>query len=418
MAFGKNNSNLQGMNLRQKMKLGSRRAPKSGGGRSAPYFVNRYEPPQTGPADIIRLVPGEYEAPVIDYDNKDFAYDENNQPITATFPFFRYINYFHGGKKVGCIGSEGPLGEFKGKGQPCIAADWFWWEWRERTRNSVGGKPASKPKAMSRGDKWVFTVIVEAPFYQVPQTDKEGGKVKVNPSTKEPYYDWKKGAVRGNDEYAAAGFKRKEGHRQHWSMPYGHFRVLTEYEDSLARHCRSCGGNNTIEELALICQNCGEAIVIFEETALSEDDIQRMRDEAVQCPHCKHNGYLDNMIQCTNCSNPESATLFDFDLEVKKIPSSDDANNKQTTLQILRAIGPRALNPKYGEDLRKPLELAKIFAPTPLAQQEKMFGLPPDDRDEPLQRTPVTRTQEPPEEDELAGDGEEGSVEYDEENAG
>lgn len=396
MAFGKNDANLQGMSLRQKMKLGARRAPKSSGGRSAPYFVNKYEPPTTGPADIIRLIPGEYEKPVIDYESKDYATDEHGKPVVAVFPFFRYINYFHGTKQIGCIGSEGPLGEFKGKGNPCTAADWFWWEWRERQRNSVGGKPALKPKSMSRSDKWAFTVVVQAPFYQVPQIDKQTGSIRVNPNTKEPYCDWRKGAVRGNDEYAAAGHKRKEGHRQHWSLSYGHFRTLTEYEDSLARHCRSCGGNNTIEELALICRNCGEAIVIFEETALAEDDIARMRDEAVQCPHCKYNGYLESMIQCTNCDKPESATLFDFDLEVKRIPNSDDANSKQTNLQILRAIGPRPLNPKYGEDLRKPLELDKIFAPTTVEQQEKMFGVPPDDSQEPLQRTPVTGQQEPP----------------------
>jgi hypothetical protein len=400
MAFGKNNANLQGMSLRQKMKQGARKAPKGGGGRSTPYFVNRYEPPTTGPADIIRLIPGEYEAPVVDYDNKDFAFDENGQPITAVYPFYRYINYFHGGKKQGCIGSEGPLGEFKGKGQPCVAADWFWWEWRERQRHSVNGKPAAKPKAMSRSDKWAFTVVVEAPFYQVPQIDKNSGQIRVNPNTKEPYYDWRKGSVRGNDEYAAAGYKKKDGHRQHWSMPYAHFNVLTEYGDSLAKHCRSCGGNNTIEELALVCRSCGEAIVIFDETTLSDDDILRMRDEPVQCPHCKYHGYLDNVIQCTNCDKPEAATLFDFDLEVKRIPGSDDANNKTTTLSILRAIGPRPLNPKFGEDLRKPLDLPKIFAPTPLAQQEKMFGTPPDDSDEPLTRTPVTRTPEPPAEEE------------------
>lgn len=389
MAFGKNNANLQNISLRQKMRMGSKRAPKSGGGRTAPYYVNRYEPPITGPADIIRLIPGAFPMPVVDQDNRDYLYDESGAVVQMVYPFFRYVNYFHGSKKRGCIGSEGALGEFKGKGEPCIAADWYWWEWRQR--QNTGNK--DHPKAMSRGDKWAFTVVVEAPFYQVPQLD-DNGKVRINPKTREPYYDWRKGSVRGNDEFAAAGYKRKEGHRQHWSLSYGHFRVLTEYEDTLSRHCRNCGGNNTISELALLCQGCGEAIVIMDETSLSDDEITRMRDEAVQCPHCKHNGFLESMIECSGCDKPESATLFDFDLEVKRVPNSD-GGGKQTALQILRAIGPRPLPAKYGEDLRKPLELSKIFAPTPLDEQEKLFGLPPMDDEEPqqqIQRAPVTRS--------------------------
>jgi len=387
MAFGKNNEALKKMSLRQKMRMGSKRAPKTGGGRAAPYFVNRYEPPVTGPSDIIRLIPGEFAMPVVDQDNRDYLYDETGKVVEMVYPFYRYINYFHGGKKRGCIGSEGALGEFKGKGDPCIAADWYWWEWRQR--QITGDK--DHPKAMSRGDKWAFTVVVEAPFYQVPQIDNVTKQLRINPNTKEPYTDWRKGSVRGNDEYAAAGYKRKEGHRQHWSLSYGHFRVLTEYEDTLARHCRTCGGNNTISEIALLCQNCGEAIVVMAETALSDEELIRMRDEAVQCPHCKHNGFLESMIECSGCSKPESATLFDFDLEVKRVPNSD-GGGKQTALQILRAIGPRPLPAKYGEDLRKPLDLKKIFAPTPLAEQEKTFGLPPEDEEAQIPRTPVTRS--------------------------
>jgi hypothetical protein len=79
------------------------------------------------------------------------------------------------------------------------------------------------------------------------------------------------------------------------------------------------------------------------------------------------------MIRCNNCNQGEQATLFDFDLEVKRVKTAGDTGN-QTTLQILRAIGPRPIDAMYGEDLRKPLPLDKIFAPTPVERQIELFG--------------------------------------------
>jgi len=387
MAFGK--AKVNNMNLRQSMRRGTKRGSSGGGGgRSAPFYVNKYQPPVKGPADIIRLIPGQFPTQRIDHDNKDFARSPDGEPVVDNLPYYKYISYFHATKQKSLIGSEGPLGEFKGKAAPCIAADWFWWEWRQR--QASGNK--DHPKSISRSEKFALTVLVQAPFYQVPQVDKNTGAVRVNENTKEPYYDLKQGSVRGNDEYAAAGYKKKDGHRQHWSLSYGHWQVLNDFSDGLARHCRACGGHDCIEEVALLCQNCGEAIVIMAETSLSDEDLTRLRNEEVQCPNCKHMGYLEDAIQCTQCDHGEPATIFDFDLEVKRTPTANSENSQQTTLNILRAIGPRPIDSKYGEDLRKALNLPKIFTPTPLDVQRKMFGDPPSDDDAPPQRSPVNNS--------------------------
>ena len=85
------------------------------------------------------------------------------------------------------------------------------------------------------------------------------------------------------------------------------------------------------------------------------------------------------MSECTQCGRGEQATLFDFDLEVKRVETTE-GNSKQTSLQILRAIGPKPIDPIYGEDLRKPLDLVKIFSPTPIQKQIELFGqVPPED---------------------------------------
>lgn len=385
MAFGKDRKPGPGkMDLRQQMRRSSQRAPRSSGGGGGAAWKSRYLPP-LGQADTIRIIPGQYPMPRVDKQARDFYYDDNNRIITDLTPYWTYIEYFHGTKKRSCIGSEGFLGEFKGKGDPCIAADWFWWEWRQRNKNK-----SKHPNAMSRKEKYVFTVLVQAPFYKVPQRD-ERGEVKVNPNTKEPYYNWEQGSKKGNDELAASGYERKEGHLMHWSMTYGHWAILQDYTDNLAKSCVSCGGADTIEELALTCQNCGEAVVIMSETSLDDEDLTRLRTEEVMCPQCRHTGYLEAAVECSNCSDPEPATLFDFDLRVKRTPSTNSENGNQTVLQIIKALGPRPISDVYGEDLRTPLDLPKIFAPDTIERQEDLFGRPPGDDDvmTDVQRQPV-----------------------------
>lgn len=373
MAFGKDRSKVGNMNLRQEMRRGSQRAPRGGGGKGgAPYFVNKYQPPDTGPADIIRVIPGSFPTPRVDFDAKDFVRDENGVVVVDNLSYVKYVEYYHAVKNRSAIGSEGPLGDFKGKGQPCVAADWYWYEWRMRKANN-----SDKPNAMARREKFVFTVLVQAPFYKQPRTDKNTGQLIMNETTNEPYYDWVKGSKRGNDEFAAAGFERKEGHIQHWSLGFSHWNTLTEYVDSLARHCRSCNNQDCIEQVALTCQNCGDSIVEFDSTTLTDAELEKVRNDETQCPHCKHVGYLEDIIRCSQCNHAEQATLFDFDLEVKRVKTAGDTGN-QTTLSIIRASGPRPIDQIYGDDMRKPLPLDKIFAPTPVEKQIEFFGNVPE----------------------------------------
>jgi hypothetical protein len=388
MAFGKKVGN---MNLRQQMKRGSKRPPRGGGGGGggAPYFVNKYQPPDAGAADVIRVIPGVYPTPRVDFDTKDYVRDDAGNIIMDPYSYMKYIEYFHGTRNRSCIGSEGPLGQFKGKGDPCVAKDWYWWEWRERQR--TGNK--QHPKSMSQREKFAFTVLVQAPFYKVPRVDKEG-KLVINENTKEPYYDWLKGSKRANDEYAQAGYERKEGHLQHWSMGSAHWNTLTDYTDSLAKHCRSCSSHDSIEEVALVCQHCGEAVVEMDTTSLSDEDLEKIRSEEAKCPNCNIIDYLEDMIRCNNCGEGEQATLFDFDLSVKRVKTAG-AEGNQTTLQILSAVGPRPIDAIYGDDLRKPLPLDKIFAPTPIAKQIELFGAVPDDGEEQPQADPNAGQRQP-----------------------
>lgn len=371
--------------MQQRMRRSTKRAPGTGGGggRNLPTFVDRYIPPLDSAPDMIRILRGEYPEPVIDPDARDFAIDETGKPLVDIVPYYKYVEYFHGTKKRGCIGSEGPLGAYKGKGDPCIAADWYWYEWRERQR--TGSK---NPNAMSRREKWALSVLVLAPFYKVPRTDQQGNLV-VNPNTKEAYYDWAKGSRRANNEYEAAGYEKKQGHAMHMSLGYGQWNSLLEFQDTLGRHCRSCNTQDTIEEEAWLCRNCGEAVIEMATTRLEDAQIKEMTQDEVTCPHCRHHGFLEELIHCRNCSKGSRATLFDFDLEIQRVKVGS-GDSKNTQLQITRAIGPKPIDATYPEEVRRPLDLVARFAPTPLDKQRELFGTPPSDEEEetPVQRTP------------------------------
>lgn len=373
MAFGKQHN----MTLRQRARRATAR-PKRGGKGFAPYFVNKYQPPTKG-YDLIRILPGSYTTPLVDEEAGELVTDDAGNIITDVNPWFQYVLYYHGGKKRSAIGSEGPLGKFKGKGDPCPAADWYWWEYRQRRENN-----SDKPNSMSRRDMSAFSVLVMAPFYKVPETN-EDGSLRVNPNTNEPYYRWEKAPKRGNSQYDAKGYEKKQGHVMHWSLGFGHFNTLIEANTSLGEHCSNCGGRECIRDVAWVCQECGEAVIEMSSTTLSDEDIDKMTSEACTCPHCGNKGYLEDVYECTECDNAARGTMFDFDLKVQRVESSDGGS--QTALSIVEAIGPKPIDRAYGEDMRKGLELDKIFAPTDPKRQIDLFGQPPTDDDAP-KRTP------------------------------
>jgi len=123
----------------------------------------------------------------------------------------------------------------------------------------------------------------------------------------------------------------------------------------------------------------------METTTLDEDEIDKMTYESCVCPHCSHKGYLEDIYECENCGDATRGTLFDFDLKVQRVEASDGGS--QTTLSIVEAIGPKPIDKVYGEDMRRGLELDKIFAPTDVERQIDLFGQPPTDDDAP-KRTP------------------------------
>jgi hypothetical protein len=384
MAFGKNREAMKPNSFAQRAKR-SMQKPKGGQGGGAPYFVNQYKP-STHMVDTIRLLPGSYQTPIVDFDAKDLMRDEAGQVLFEVEPYVQFTEHYSGAKSKSSICSAGPLGGFKGKGEPCLACDWFWYEWR--VRQATGNK--QKPKSISKREMWAFSVLVQAPFHKVIDVD-ENQQPRINPNTKQPYYKWWMCQGRGC-EHCQAGREVKQGHVQSWSMGRDHFNTLIDYSNIISKHCGMCGTEDCIEELAYVCghEDCGDAVIDLATTSFNNKQIEEMSTTAVQCPTCKRKTFLSCMFRCPVCEPAgragSRATIFDVDFKVKRIEDTSGESNK-TTLSIVGTSKPGQINSLYGEDLRKPLDLPKIFTPTDMARQLAFFGEVPTEE---VVRQPVT----------------------------
>jgi hypothetical protein len=167
-------------------------------------------------------------------------------------------------------------------------------------------------------------------------------------------------------------------------MGYGHYNTLLSRQDQIGRNCVSCGGTNCIRTLAWLCRNteCGNAVIDLTTTELSPDDIQKLTKKVTTCPFCRHLGYLEEYVECDNCTpvgrNPVRATLFDVDMNVMRVENAarNDGKKSGTTLQVSQWTEARAIPERYAEMVKKVFPLDRIYCPTPLDQQAKMLKLP------------------------------------------
>lgn len=349
MAFGKNNSNLASMpGFRQQARAQQAARPKfTGGGGS--IFRNRFQPSTEEP-DSIRILRGHYEVEIGQQDGSI---------LKQTLYYFPYTEHFHGGLKKSAICSAGPLGMFKGKGQPCLGHEIYW-----EDRNN--GKKHNQVRISMR-ELWAFTILHYAPYAKMEQRDDQGN-IRTNDQG-QPYWDWER--VFPHERMKYQGKEMRDFNVMHWSLGFNHSNTLMEYDKEIGKSCKSCGGRDTIICEAWTCRNCGEALIEPATTTFSPKEIDDLTAKQVRCASCGHEDFLQEIISCGQCSNAARAEIFDVDLQVKRVKPSDGGN--QTTLMISSWSNPRPIDQRYAEFAR-PLALDKIFQPTPYEKQVELFG--------------------------------------------
>jgi len=348
MAYGKDPKALdENSNFRQQSAAVQATRPKSSG-RSTPRFVNEYQPSLDYP-DTIRIIRGSYEV--------DMA-DQNGQLFKQRLSWFPFVDHFHGVLKRGAICSAGPLHNWKNQRQPCHGCDIFW-----------GQREAGQKKGpMGKREMYALTVMHFAPYAKVEQVDR-AGQIRRN-NNGEPYMDWVE--VLPHERMKYQGREMREWNCMHWSVGWGHWSVLFDYAKDIGKSCRVCGGRDSITSMAWLCQNCGDAVIDMESTALAPKQIDDLTINPCRCPHCGHEGYLKEAINCNNCGNGDRADIFDVNLQVQRLRSNDGST--QTTLQIKGWSNPGPIDPRFAE-FAKPLDLPKIYTPDSLDAQAERWGL-------------------------------------------
>lgn len=378
MAFGKNPEHLDGVvpfggSVAQRAANAARRPKRTSGGGGA-YWIDQYRPSEHS-IDTVHLIPGNYTVQ---------RATEHGDLYEELVNWFEYTEHYHASFQRGAICSAGPLRGFKNKRGPCYGCDIFWEDYEIRKQIAIekGLKRVENPRRVSMMDNFVFSVLDMGVFHKMAQTD-ENGQIKINPSTKEPYWNWQKCKGAGCEGCMRAT-ESKQGHVQPWPMGRDHFTALNGYGDYIGASCATCSGRNTIDWLLWQCgnPNCGYPVIRKNATTMSPQQIYEMTSQVFVCHQCNVPSYLQEIVQCVTCTPqqrmPTRATIYDVDLQVtrKKAP---DSNKSQ--LIVVATSDPKSIDAQYAE-MAKPIDLPKRYAPTPLEKQAVYFKYSPNVQDD------------------------------------
>lgn len=338
-----------------------------------PYFINAYRP-LIGELDTVRLIPGDYPSQEVVLNPDDsIVKDAGGKPIlqTVNLPYVYFVDHYDGKTKKGAICSGGSLVNYKEFRDPCHGCDIFW---ETAQRNSNGRIESTR---MGKQNKYALSTLDYGMYHKLEQYDQQTGLVKINPQTKEPYFNWTKCQGQGCDACRAQK-EIKQGDTRHWPMSYTEFQILRDAEAKIGRSCVVCQQKDVIQSRAWTCRQCGDAVIDLSNTSLKKEEIQKACDNEVICPHCSFKGFLSEVYECPACAPRGAqgirATLFDVDMQIQLVEIGDK--------KILQIIGwsppyPLGLNPlvQATPKLGEPVPLLDIFKATPLNIQAERFGV-------------------------------------------
>lgn len=357
MAFGKTD-NPKVTPFRQLANKFNKSKKKESGG--LPYFIGQYRPGED--ASTVRLVAGRYPQ------EKVVGEDE---VATEVMPYVAFCDHFDGANKKSAVCSAGVWTNDRNKREPCHGCDIYWATIR---RNTEGRTESSR---MSRQNKFGFSVVDYGAYHKVEQTDFNTGEIRKNSNTGEPYYNWAK-CQGENCDACRAQKETKYGHRAHFPVNWTELQVLLDADAKIGKSCTTCQQANCIRSLAWACPSCGEVAIDTASTSFKKDEIRKLTDNEYTCKSCRTPVLLDEVYECSVCiaqgMQSVRASLFDVDLQMCLVQAGEK--------KILQINGwtqpyPFTLNPiiQQSPDLAEPLDLLKIFAPTPLSIQEEKFGI-------------------------------------------
>lgn len=360
MAYGKGAvpesvmRNRFGGSFSQRAANATMRQPGGKGGRA--YWADVYKPHKIVPSNV-RLVPVECTNLRLDNDKNEF---------TTKDPWKEFYEHFHGHYRTSGICSSGAAPFVKGPHKrPCYGCDEYW------------SKP-KKQKTISLTPKYAFAALVMEWFHKVPQLD-EYGMPRVG-SQGQPYTRWERCLGQGCP-HCRNSLENVYGRVQPWPMSTGHFETLNEHAERAG--CLTCGGSRAADGRPIISTaawkcgnpNCQQPIFDMYNLTVTIEEMKKVVSQPYRCPYCQQVTFPEEVPYCANCSPagqmPVRATIFDVDILVR---APETGEGSKTRLDIVASSDPRPINPQFAELLEKYTpDLDKIFVPTPLEEQAKLW---------------------------------------------
>lgn len=381
MAFGKNPSamNISGSFRQMSGQLAKNTYEKRTKG-SVPAFLDEYKPDSQN-IDTIRLIQGEYlqnelhprDPATLDHEPDEKNPDDNWVLTQTVMPLVKFTSHFDGFNEKGTICSAGPWRGFRDKRKACHGCDIYL---ETLVRQPSGRWESSR---MSQQDKFAVSLWDYGNYHKLAQIDRETGKEKINPRTKEPYFNWVKCLGQVCDACRAQA-ETVQGSARHWPLTWTQLQVLRSAELDIGKSCTTCSGVDTILSLGWECPHCGECAIDMGTTTLKQEEITKLTGENYQCTSCNVQGFLQEVYECKQCAQTGKqgvrASLFDVDLRVKVVPmqNPDGSKGKGKSLQVMGWSVPYVISPELAEKA-KPIDLVARYAPDPLERQAERFGV-------------------------------------------
>lgn len=320
----------------------TRRNDSSGGGGGRLLSVrwnNRWKPPQ-GVTTKFRLIPGAY----LGYEGEENEY-------------FQYVEHFVARSRRGFICSkeyqivDGALNTIGGKCLGCKERD--------------GGA-----EDVSWSLRHVFNGIHLAWYHLEPVTDDNGQPLLHKGGDYKGEQIMQKVECEGRRcQHCKAGLEKVFGKKVHWSVGSGHLNDLAGFVSEIEKDCASCG-EGRLEEVSYECSNCGYVFIDMYKTELDDQAVASYVAHKHECPECQTSDYPMRQFECDVCQDPESTSIFDCTLEIKR-----QGENTNSTIQI-----PRWHREQLPADLDEsvksdPYQFKRVFSADPFEIQAKILKI-------------------------------------------
>lgn len=319
----------------------TRRSERSGGGGAllSVRWNSRWRPPENVTTKF-RLLPGDYLG---------FEGEENE--------YFQYVEHFIARSKRSFICSkqyqivDGNLTTIGGKCLGCAERD-------------------NGAEDVSWSLKHAFNGIHLAWYHLVPVTDDRGNPVMYKHGDHQGEQIIQKMECEGRRcKYCKDRLDKVFGKKVHWSIGSGHLNDLAGFISEIEKDCASCG-EGRLEEVSYECSNCANLFIDMSTTDLDDKAVASYVAHKRECPACQTTDYPMRQFECDVCKDPESTSIFDCTLEIKR-----QGEGTQSTIQIPRwklEDLPAELDPEIDV---KPSQFKRVFAPDPFEYQAKVLKI-------------------------------------------